>query len=69
MIGTQQYSWWRFFNRNDNYDADRLEYDKELLRRYYLQRGYADFRVVSAVAELSSDGWNDTREAATQTTS
>ena len=38
VIGTQQYSWWRFFNRNDNYDADRLEYDKELLRRYYLQQ-------------------------------
>ena len=56
VIGTQQYSWWRFFNRNDNYDADRLEYDKELLRRYYLRNGFADVQVVSADAVLSPAG-------------
>jgi len=56
VIGTQVYSWWRFFNRNDNYDPDRLEYDKELLRRYYLKNGFADVRVVSADAVLSADG-------------
>ena len=56
VIGTQQYSWWRFFNRNDNYDADRLEYDKELLRRYYLRNGFADVRVVSAEAVLNEKG-------------
>ena len=56
VIGTQQYSWWRFFNRNDNYDADRLEYDKELLRRYYLRNGFADVRVISADAQLSPAG-------------
>jgi outer membrane protein insertion porin family len=39
----------------DVYDPDKLEFDKELLRRYYLQRGYADFRVVDATAELSED--------------
>ncbi|MCX7350755.1 MAG: outer membrane protein assembly factor BamA, partial [Alphaproteobacteria bacterium] len=54
VIGTQQYSWWRFFNRNDNYDADRLEYDKELLRRYYLRNGFADVQVVSADAVLNA---------------
>ncbi|WP_421695256.1 outer membrane protein assembly factor BamA [Aestuariivirga sp.] len=56
VVGTQQYSWWRFFNKNDNYDADRLEYDKELLRRYYLRNGFADVRVVSADAVLAPDG-------------
>ena len=55
VIGTQVYAWWRFFNRNDNYDPDRLEYDKELLRRYYLKNGFADVRVVSADAVLNSD--------------
>ena len=55
VIGTQVYSWWRFFNRNDNYDPDRLEYDKELLRRYYLKNGFADVRVVSADAVLNPD--------------
>jgi outer membrane protein insertion porin family len=55
VIGTQQYSWWRFFNKNDTYDPDRLEYDKELLRRFYLQNGFADVRVISAEAVLLPD--------------
>ncbi len=40
----------------DRYDPDRLNYDKELLRRYYLKNGFADFRVISADAELAPDG-------------
>ena len=56
VVGTQQYSWWRFFNRNDTYDPDRLEYDKELLRRYYLRNGFADVRVISAEAVMAPDG-------------
>ena len=39
----------------DVYDPDRLELDKELLRQYYFERGYADFTVLSATAELSPD--------------
>ncbi len=35
------------------YDPDLLTFDRELLLRFYRNRGYADFRVVSAVAELS----------------
>lgn len=37
------------------YDADRLELDRELLRQFYLQRGFIDFRVVSSTAELSQE--------------
>ncbi len=54
-IATRETRWWRFLSSSDNYDPDRLAYDRELVRRYYLTRGYADFRVVSAVAELSPD--------------
>ena len=56
VVGTQRARWWKFFARNDNYDPDRLEYDKELLRRYYLKNGFADVRIVSAEPVLSSDG-------------
>lgn len=52
---TRESRWWKFFAKNDNYDPDRLEYDRELLRQYYTNRGYADFRVVSATAELTPD--------------
>ncbi len=55
-IATRESRWWRFLGSNDSYDPDRLTYDREVLRRYYLMRGYADFRVISAVAELTPDG-------------
>ena len=45
-----------FILTSDIYDPDRLEFDRELLRRFYLERGYADFTVLSAVAELAPDG-------------
>jgi outer membrane protein insertion porin family len=54
-ILTEESHWWKFFSKNDNYDPDRLEYDRELLRQYYTNRGYADFRIVSATAELTPD--------------
>src|SRR5690606_24476487 len=54
-IATRESRWWRFLTSDDTYDPDRLAYDRELLRQFYLSKGYADFRVVSAVAELSPD--------------
>ncbi|MFK7943421.1 MAG: outer membrane protein assembly factor BamA [Paracoccaceae bacterium] len=43
------------FLSSDVYDPDRLELDKELLRQYYFDRGYADFTVLSATAELAPE--------------
>jgi len=55
-IVTEETVWWNLLAAgNDNYDPDRLAFDQELLRRFYLSEGYADFRVVSAVAELAPD--------------
>lgn len=54
-IVTTEARWWRFFTSNDNYDPDRLEFDREQLREFYADRGYADFRVSSAIAELTPD--------------
>lgn len=53
QIATEESRWWKFFATNDNYDPDRLQFDQESLRRYYVNRGYADFKVVSAVAQLT----------------
>src|SRR3546814_17652117 len=36
-------------------DLDRLAYDQQKVRLFYLTNGYADFRVISAVAELTSN--------------
>lgn len=53
VISTKEARWYRFFTSADKYDPDRLNFDRELLRRHYLANGYADFRVISAVAELA----------------
>ena len=55
VVLTREERWWRFLTSNDTYDPDRMAFDQELLRRFYLSEGYADFEVVSAVAELSPD--------------
>jgi outer membrane protein insertion porin family len=66
FVGNRAYSNWRlrdvvktgqssilsFLKNNDLYDPDRIESDRELLRRFYLKNGYADVRIVSAVAEF-----------------
>jgi outer membrane protein insertion porin family len=55
VVQTRESAWYRFLTSDDTYDPDRLTFDRELLRRHYLANGYADFRVVSAVAELTPD--------------
>ncbi|HSE78954.1 MAG TPA: outer membrane protein assembly factor BamA [Alphaproteobacteria bacterium] len=55
VIQTKESRWYRILSTDDTYDPDRLSFDRDLLRRYYLKNGYADFRVVSAVAELTPD--------------
>jgi outer membrane protein insertion porin family len=44
-----------FLKSNDTYDPDRLAADQQKLRAFYLTQGYADFRVVQALAELTPD--------------
>lgn len=52
---TKQSRFYRFFSSGTSYDPDRLAFDQQKLRQFYLTQGYADFRVVSAVAELTPD--------------
>lgn len=55
VIRTTESAWWKILTADDNYDPDRVTFDRELLRRYYLSAGYADFQVLSSVAELTPD--------------
>jgi outer membrane protein insertion porin family len=54
-MATKQARLTSFFSSNTSFDPDRLAYDQQKLRQFYLTEGYADFRVVSAVAELTPD--------------
>lgn len=53
VLNSEEEAWWRFLSDNDKYDPERLNYDQELLRKFYQEQGYADFKVTSAIAELS----------------
>jgi outer membrane protein insertion porin family len=51
IIKTTESNWLSFLQTTDIYDPDRVEADRDLLRRFYLKNGYADVRIVSAVGE------------------
>ncbi|MCC6718949.1 MAG: outer membrane protein assembly factor BamA [Acetobacteraceae bacterium] len=55
VVGTREEAWYRFMSSSDTYDPDRVNVDRELLRRFYLRNGYADMEVVGASAELAPD--------------
>ncbi len=55
VINSREQRWWRFLATSDQYDPERLNFDKELLRRFYLKSGYADFQLADATAELAPD--------------
>jgi outer membrane protein insertion porin family len=44
-----------FLQTSDIYDPDRIEADRDLLRRFYLKHGFADVRIVSATAEYDPE--------------
>lgn len=55
VITTKETGWLSWLSSNDIYDAERLAADEERLRKFYLNNGYADFRVVSSVADLDRE--------------
>lgn len=56
VITTTRTSWLSFLKSTNIYDPDRLNLDRELLRQFYLKNGYADVRIISAIADLDRDG-------------
>lgn len=55
VISSKENAWYRFFSSSDEYNPERIKYDAELLRRFYLHNGYVDFHMVDATGELSPD--------------
>jgi outer membrane protein insertion porin family len=55
VINSRESRWWRFLSTSDQYDPERIAYDRELLRRFYLKNGYADVQIIDASGELSPD--------------
>lgn len=55
VLNTKQAGLLRTFIQRDTFVAERLELDKQLLRDFYLSRGYIDFQVLDASAEMTRE--------------
>lgn len=55
QLYTKRARWYRLWASDDTFDPDRFTADQQNLQQYYFDMGYPDFRLVSAVAELSPD--------------
>ncbi len=55
VINSREQAFFRILSTSDEYDPEKINFDKELLRRFYLKNGYADFEVKDATAELTPD--------------
>ena len=47
-ILSREHAWWRFMSQFDVFDEDRIQYDQQLLRQFYLRNGYADVNITGA---------------------
>ncbi|UWQ76873.1 outer membrane protein assembly factor BamA [Leisingera sp. M658] len=55
ILQTKQAGFLRAFINSDTLIEDRLEFDKQVLRDFYLSRGYVDFRINSSNAEVTRE--------------
>lgn len=44
-ILSREHAWWRVMTQFDVFDSDRIEYDKYMLRQFYMRSGYIDFQI------------------------
>jgi outer membrane protein insertion porin family len=56
VIKTRESNLLSFLASGDVYDPDRVEADRDLIRRFYLKNGYADVQVVAALTEYDPEG-------------
>ncbi|QWG16306.1 outer membrane protein assembly factor BamA [Bradyrhizobium sediminis] len=55
VIKTRESNLLSFLGGNDVYDPDRVEADRDLIRRFYLKHGYADVQVIAALTEYDPE--------------
>ena len=55
VVSSQEQAWFRLLSSSDIYDPERLVFDRELLRRFYLRQGFADVQITGSSGELSPD--------------
>ncbi len=56
LMQTTEMNWLSFFKSTDVYDPDKIASDQELIRRFYLKNGYADFRIIGSDIQYNASG-------------
>lgn len=54
-ILSREHAWWRFMTQFDTFDEDRIQYDGQMLRQFYLRNGYVDFVVKDINGTFTTD--------------
>ncbi len=54
VIYSEETRWYKFWGGSDKFDQDRLNYDQDILKKYYFDNGYIDFRILSTSSQLVS---------------
>ena len=54
-ILSREHAWWRFMAQFDTFDEDRIQYDAQMLRQFYLRNGYVDFAVKDTTGTFTPD--------------
>ena len=54
-ILSREHAWWRFMTQFDVFDEDRIQYDGQMLRQFYLRNGYVDFQITDTNGKFTPD--------------
>lgn len=54
-LSSKETRWYYFLSSSDQFNPSRLEYDRELLSRFYNSRGFADFKIISIITNISDN--------------
>ena len=52
---SREHAWWRFMTQFDVFDEDRILYDQQMLRQFYMRNGYVDMNVTDANGVFTPD--------------
>ena len=55
QILSREHAWWRFMTQFDVFDEDRIMYDQQMIRQFYMRNGYVDIQVTDANGVFTPD--------------
>jgi outer membrane protein insertion porin family len=53
VVSSSRYGWWKFLSSSGTINENRLEYDKNLLRKFYINEGFYDIQILSTDYEIN----------------